>query len=430
MAVSKFKFTRPILFLHIGFGWFIYSLLWPFGAFISSIYRFRKPEAKTIFWLFCVYFGFSFVIPEDFAGAADSARYATALIEMHARTVSFENLLNALYDPAIGFVDVYQPLATWLISIFTDDPKWLFSLFGGVFGFFYAQNIWLLLKHVNIKVTLVLFLFILGYALTNPIWNINGVRMWTAAQMFLYGILLYFMENRKTSGIIWLTVSILFHYSFLFPVGVFFLYLFLPESLMVYLIFYLLAAFINEINLVTVRESLSFLPDVFQPRVDAYTNLDYALSIKEKALQSAWHVRFAQLASRIVIYSWVIVVFFSQRYWHDDSKRILKKVFAFALFIGGWANIAALVPAGGRFLIITNGLFYFIFVLSLIQPKIMFKFKTIRMFTIPFLLFSLIFSLRLGFDFISFLTVIGNPFLVAIVDFEQTPLIEFIKKLF
>lgn len=410
-------------------GWFIFLMVWPFGAFISSLIRFRKPEAKTIFWLFCVFFGFSFVVSKDIVSGTDSARYAATLVEMHTKTVSFENLIFALYDPTLGFVDIYQPLVTWLVSIFTDDAKWLFALFGAVFGWFYAQNIWLLLKRVNIKVGFVLFLFILGYALLNPIWNINGVRMYTAAQVFLYGVLLYFLEDRKIRGIFWLTISMLFHFSFLFPVALFFLYLVLPELLLVYFVFYLTTAFLNEINLITVRDSLSFLPNIFQEKVNTYTNLEYAAAMQEKIAQSAWHVRFAQLASRIVIYSWVIAAFMSQRYWRPETKKLLRNLFSFALFMSGWANIATLVPSGGRFITITNGLLYFLFVLILLQPLLRSKLRAIKLFTVPLLLFVLIFAIRVGFDYMGFLTIIGNPLLV-LVNNEQTPLIEFVKSIF
>jgi len=49
--------------------------------------------------------------------------------------------------------------------------------------------------------------------------------------------------------------------------------------------------------------------------------------------------------------------------------------------------------------------------------------------TFPFLLFNIIFSIRVGFDYIGILTILGNP-ITAILGFEQTPLIQFIKHLF
>lgn len=426
---SHSKKHFDVLLPRIGFAWFLYLILWPFGALVTALSQFRKPEAKTVFWLFCIFFGFSFVIQKDIAGAADSARYATQLIEMHNQTVSLDNMIKAMYNPAEGFVDIYQPLATWLVSAFTDDPKWLFALFGAVFGFFYTQNIWMLLRRVNIRVGLVLFLFILGYALINPIWNINGVRMYTAAQVFMYGALLYFLEQKKISGIIWIAVSIFFHFSFLFPVLVVVLYIFIPDYLFAYLIFYLLTAFINEINLITVRESLSFMPEVFKPKIEAYTNLDYALAIREAATQYAWHVQFAQLAGRIVIYTWVVWSFMTQRLWHFDTKAVYKRLLAFALFIGGFANIATLVPSGGRFITIANGLLYAVFVLLLAQPVLRSKYRLLKTITLPLLLYALIFNIRIGFDYMGFLTIIGNPFLV-LAGIEQTPLIEFVKNLF
>lgn len=409
-------------------GWAAYWLLWPFGALVSALNRYKNPAAKNVFWLFCIYFGLVFIVPEGIEGVADSSRYTLQLIEMHKQDVSFESLLFVIYNPVDGYADLYQPLATWFVAVFTDDPRWLFALFAMVFGYFYSRNIWLLLGNAKYKITWYAVLVLVGFALVNPLWNINGVRMWTAAQIFVYGILLYTLKGEKKAGLLWMATTVLVHFSFLFPMAVFLLYLVLPDYTFFFFLFYIATSFVNEISLFAIRESLSFMPQVFQPRIEGYTSVDYALTVKEQAVQSAWHVKFAQLAGRLVIYTWVIWMFLQLRQWAHRLPE-LKKLFSFALFMGGWANLASLVPSGGRFTTITSMLMYAGFFVLLTSFKVNTKAMLIKSATLFFLLFFLVFQIRTGFEYTGFLTFFGNPVAGVLLN-DQTPLIEYVKDLF
>lgn len=410
-------------------AWLLFYFIWPFGSFIASLRNYRFSWSKNIFWLFCIYFGFVFVVAEDKEGSADSSRYAAQLEFMHSQSVNFDNLLRAIYNPLDGYTDIYQPTTTWLVSIFTDDPKWLFALFALIFGYFYSRNIWLLLENSKNRLTWFAFLIIMGFALVNPIWNINGVRMWTAAQIFIYGVLHYTLKRKKIKGLLWIASTALVHFSFLFPISIFAIYIVLPSYTLFFFLFFIITSFVNEINLFALRDSMSFLPAVFQPKVNTYTNVDYASSITEQATQYRWHVKFAQLSGRIVIYSWVIIMFFDQKKW-ISKRHDIEGLFLMALFIGGWANIASLVPSGGRFLNLANLLFFAsIFVYLMSNSKQMNNIRPMILGTVLFLLFYLVFQFRVGFDYISYLIFIGNPVLAFFMD-EQTPLIHFIKEFF
>ena len=61
-------------------------LVWPFALLMTSLKNFYAPGAKKGFILFCLYFGFVFVISKDLGGA-DSARYAQMLRELDRKSV-------------------------------------------------------------------------------------------------------------------------------------------------------------------------------------------------------------------------------------------------------------------------------------------------------------------------------------------------------
>jgi len=333
----------------------IYFLIWPFGILIESIREFRQPFSKNLFWLFCIYFGFVFIYSDPVTGGADSARYAAELIKLHNSQASPSDIINSFYS-SNGKVDIYQPLATWLISLISDDPRLLFTLFAAVFGYFYAQNIWIVFGNINKKVDLILLLFMIAFVLINPIWNINGVRMWTAAQIFLYGCLRYFLKNEK-QGLFWCLATVFVHFSFMFPTAILLLWLFLPKNINLFFVLYIISAFINEINLVELRNVLSFLPEVFQPRVEGYTAEGYAKHIGELKSQVNWHVIWAEYFKRSITYVWAIAIYIQRKKWKDFLPNFYQ-LFMLALFLGSIANIAVNIPSGGRFIVVYNLLFF------------------------------------------------------------------------
>jgi hypothetical protein len=408
-------------------AWAVLFLIWPFGALIRALRRFRAPQTKTIIWLFCLFFGFVFVIPEDLPGAADSARYASKLIEAHNQGLSWSYLLSMFYNPESGFVDIYQPMVTWLVAIFTDNPRILMAIFGAVFGFFYAQNLWMVFSRISAKVGWLLFFFMLAFALVNPIWHINGVRMWTAAQIFLYGLLRLYLEQDK-KGLIWAVSSILVHFSFMFPLALMLVFFLIPSNLTFFFAFFIAASFINEIDLEVVRNLLGYFPDIFQSRMESYTGEAYVLRRQEAAESLGWHVKLAAVAGRYIQYAWIITFFVLKRFWSKQLPDITK-LFALALFVGGFAQIASLVPSGGRFMVIANSLLWAVLIIIIGQNFFFNKLKFLKLITLPLLGFSLIFSLRVGMDFYGISAIISNP-LFAIFLEDQIPLIEFVKQIF
>lgn len=404
--------------------WVGLFIFWPFAAFVNAVKNFRHPKAKLIFWLFCVFFGFVFVYEDPYSFGKDSSVYATKLIEAHRQTISLEYLFSSFYNPQQGLIDIYEPTVTWLVAIFTDDPRFLFMIFAAVFGYFYTQNIWLILDRIESKkIFPLLFLFIVSYALINPLWNINGVRMWTAAQVFLYGILIYVLNDNKR-GLIWVASSILVHFSFALPITLFFASLFLPKNLLVLYSLFLFTAFFAEVNIFDVREGLYYLPELYQERTLAYADPNRAQYFQE--LTYSWHVELSGLIGKWLIYLWVTYLFIIRDKWLNLFPKF-KKIFAFGLILGIMANLASFIPSGSRFFVISSSLFYAVFVL-LVSKNFLFNNKSIFIqLTYPMLLFIIIFKIRIGLDYMGVFTFIGNLIITPLVEF-RTPLIEFIKK--
>ena len=405
-------------------------LLWPFAALIAALKNFRQPQARNIFWLFCVFFGFVFIYEDPALGkfGADSARYAAELIELHnaEEPLSFGMLLKSFYNPNSQEVDIYQALVTWFVSVFTDDPRVLFAFFAGIFGFFYSRNLWMVFDRVKRPVTVLIFLFMIYLALINPIWNINGVRMWTAAQVFIYGVLIYLLQSDK-KGLYWVAASVLFHFSFMLPAGIFFVWIFLPRNINIYLVLYFITAFFYEINLLEARNLLSFLPPLFQPRVEGYTNEAYAEVLQAAKQVSAFHVKTAGLLTNWVMYGWILILFVKHREWKIFMPQT-NNLFSLALLLGAFANIASGVPSGARYQVLSGFLFVVIIIILISHPKEFIYFPRLSLLTIPLLAYIVIFKIRMGLDYTGILTFVGNPIFAIFVE-NRIPLIDFIKRI-
>ena len=412
----------------VGFSnWIPLLMLWPFGAMVRAFARFRSPHAKTVVWLFMVFFGFVFVYSRDFYEGADSARYAQFLESLHSNWYNFD-YFTTLFFSDDGYIDFYQPLVTWVVAFFTGNARWLFTVFAAVFGYFYVQNLWMVFSKISIRKRMDVFLalFMLALALVNPIWNINGVRMWTAAHVFIFGILRYYLLSDK-KGIFWIASSILFHFSFFVPVSLFLIYLLVPKNISLWLIFFLSTSFIRELDLSAVRSVLSFLPDFLQPRVTSYTNEDYLERLTDASGNYGWHIQFSSIFGRWIIYSWTVIAYMTRKRWLIRYPGI-GRIFLFALFLGGFAQILSNIPSGGRYMTLVSMLLFSVFVVIMAEMRLNSKLKIFKYITLPFLLFYLIVQIRVGFDYIGVSTFVSNP-LVALFIEDTKPLIAFVKGL-
>jgi hypothetical protein len=188
----------------------------------------------------------------------------------------------------------------------------------------------------------VAFAFVIGF------WQLNGIRMWTAAHIFFFGASQYLFDNKKRELLI-AAGSVLVHYSFMLPVGLLVAFTLLQNRLNLYFLFYVTTFFIAELDLAFIRENLlAILPEAFHHRVMGYTSEGYAESLMGRT--RTWHVAYYGMALR-----WVIIVFLGLVYYKVTSvlknpNQSLQRLLGFSFLFLGVANIFSVVPSGGRFI--------------------------------------------------------------------------------
>jgi len=394
----------------------------PFIALLLAMKRYKSSWAKNVAWFFVVFYGFTFVILSE---GFDSSRYRDALVNMHQTEMTLSNFSTLLYSDETRYVDVVQPITTFIISRFTDNYRVLFAVYGLIFGYFYSRNIWFLidraepyLKKENI-VVIITFAFLIGF------WQMNGIRMWTAAHIFFFGAVRYLVDNDK-KGIVISAGSILMHFSFMLPVALLIGYFFLQNRIHLYYIFFLSSFFIAEIDIGFVREMmLAILPETFHGRVYAYAGDAVYERWSTQERTSNWYIIYYRVGLKWFIITMLSIIYITSLDQIKRNKHLFSLVCFSFLFLG-LANFAGMIPSGGRFGSVAN-LFgvasIFLYFQNIEYPDIIKRFQIIW---IPVLVFYCVVALRVGMDTIGVLAIIGNP-IIAVFGNIDMALIEILK---
>ncbi len=355
----------------------------------------------------------------------DSSRYVSKLKELYNTPLNWDVFIANFYSEESNTVDIYQPLLTYILSLFTDNGNILFAVFGILFGYFYSRNIWLLLDYSkNQRMTRVMIAILVTFSCVIGFWNLNGVRMWTAAHMFFYGAFLLLVHGNRKGAIIAI-LSILVHFSFVLPVGILFLFYFIKIPWRILYFFFIASFFISTLNIEAVRTQIeNIVPDFLTPRVKSYTSEEYVETITDANSNANWYINY--FSSSI---SWFLMLLFTVIYFSKIKQTTYSKsfynLFGFSLLFMTVGNITSLVPSGSRYLLVAQlfgmALIYLYYVIY--NEK---EFKKWVLFLSPLLLFFIIISIRVSFDTISIMTILTNPILATIIDLP-IPLIDLIK---
>lgn len=386
----------------------------------------KRVSSAAPYLLLSFFFGISFVVV--YSSGADSVRYAQELKYLHENQLSIDYYLSGFYVKGDSELDLYQPLLTWLVSRFTGNHQLLFGLFGLVFGHFWFRVIFMARSILPDSLNLFSVLALLFFSLINPIWSINGVRMWTAVGVFFYGLLLIHFAGKKR-GYLYLGLPVLIHFSLIISLLLYLFYRLLPvlDFRLLYFI-YISTFFVAEIDFDLLREYFDLLPSAFESR-RTYLNNDYITGIKEADVEYAIHITLYHFILKYFIVSLVSVMCFSFFSMKDRIAKKLNRFFELTILFSAFSNLLSNIPSGGRFVVLSNLMvgFSLIWFLSIYGKG--FMNKTYYYFSLIILIFLIIVQVRIGSDYFGIFLFIGNPMVNLIVQ-DSTPFINIIKSCF
>jgi hypothetical protein len=404
---------------------YVLWFLFPFLSLIQAITHYKESWAQNILWLFIIFYGFTFVISND---QLDASRYSKALVHAHQQeATSVADFISLLYNEETNYVDIVQPLITFLVSRFTADARILFAIFGFIFGYFYSRNVAFVLSFVNERVKkeaipyLLLFIFIVS------IWQINGFRFATATHVFIFG-LFKFAHGNRTKGILFCLGSVFVHFSFVLPLGILLIHLVIGNQMVFTFIIFFASFFISQVTPEAVRGFSEYVPEVFRERSDRYTSDLYLKARAQQAMKAAnWYVGWRMLT--LLYLTNIILVFVIVRFRKLFQRdRLMLTLLCFSLLLFAVSNILSSLPSlGVRFQMVALVILFaslFLFVQKYFR-QVLFP-VPIRFALLLTMLLYVIVEIRIGFDTMGIMTVIGNPFIAPFVE-NNFPLINLLK---
>ena len=394
---------------------FFYFIICPFLGFVQAIKNYRQSWAKPTVIAFVAFFGFTMVKNET----VDSSRYIHKLEEMYASNKSFDDIKASLYADEDGQTDIYVTIVTYFVSWFTNNGNFLFLIYALIFGYFYANNIEMVLNQSKGKLRREQILLLISFSFIVAFWDVNAVRMWTAAQVFFYGAFRYLFYGKR-KGIIIAVSSLLIHFSFVLPVGLLLMYSLVRLNFRFLYFFYIASFFIAELNIGFIHSALEAnMPSFIQPKIKTYFNDEYIEGYQEAVTSVNWYVLYYK---KLITY--FNVVFISVLFFKANLSQPARRLLGFSLLFLGFANIISLLPSGGRFL---NVAFLFSLAFSFIalaDTKVPLVTKSVKWLS-PILILFVIISIRMSFDYFN-ITTLTNPIVALLTDINVS-LIEIIK---
>jgi hypothetical protein len=321
-------------------------LLWPFLAFITALTSYSQKESKKVVYLFLIYFGLSYVISSS-EGYVDSSGY---IMQLKANALlpfsDFFRIVGGLYATDTS-VDIVEPLISFIVSRFTNNPRFLFAVFAAVFGFFYLRSINLLYNRYMENSGLNVLMHLAFFTVIIPITSINGFRMWTAAWIFFYGTYHVVLHHDARYLLIALGSSLV-HWSFLSANVILIIYFFAGNRNFIYLPL-AIASFVVPKLITPLFLTLSLkLGGALQNRYEGYSSEEY-LAIRQGAVEAApW---FLRLSNDLVFYYLLLAMIVIQlKSGYLMKEKAERNLFSFLLLFLSFVNFGIAIPSfGGRF---------------------------------------------------------------------------------
>jgi hypothetical protein len=402
----------------------ILFLIWPFLAVASAFKNYSSGWGKNILWAFVAFYGFAFAIGAESTNS-DINRYVQEVEYLHSIDMSPVEAIE--YYEESGEVDVLRTFIAVTVSRFTGSQAVLTLIYGIIFGFFFSRNIWYVLKHLEGQIKPITIVLIVCLFLIIPIWQMNGFRFWTAAHVFIYGILPFLFENKR-GRILICFASLLVHFAFLVPVGILLCYLIAGNRLAIYFTFFIATFFISEINLTVLNNVIeNYAPEIVQERSSSYRGEDKVEAFREDVeSNTVWYAKWYGKALGWSMMGFLAVLFWQGKTFFENNRRWLS-LFSFVLLFYGVANLFNSLPSGGRYLAIANLLalaLITLYIQNREQDVVMERFVWIAT---PALLLFIIVAFRVGLYSMSATAVLGNPIIAMFFVGEHISLNDVMK---
>lgn len=326
-----------------------YFLLNPFLSAVNALKNIRDGESHRILYLWFLTFGIGFCAVSE---AADSYRYVKDfMIESHYSPFQYMTKIWAYLTFESNIKDIYTLSVNYFVGQFTHNYHWTFLIYAAVFGFFYIKSLKVFLRHQQVTNDIVFYILLFMFCYSNPIYNINGVRFWTAAWIGVYVALYLFVEN-DYKRLPLLVLMPLIHGSSVIWVAIMAAAFLLKKFQSVAVVLYIASSFVSAVSYLNILNDYSYLlPQFMQNQIWSYTKSEMAL--QRLAGHSEYGAAYADFLIALPGYFQILLIYLliiSRK--HINQNKHAGELLTVMLVLAAVTNFLSGIPSMGRFTVL------------------------------------------------------------------------------
>ncbi|NLC31631.1 MAG: hypothetical protein GX765_06300 [Candidatus Moranbacteria bacterium] len=344
---------------------YILFLISPFFAFVYSLRRINTRSSYFTFFFTAIFFSIAFSIPsgKGIEGGLDAQVYRAKFENFQNTNLTdfTNNLLDFLYFDD-GKKDYYFDTIAFYISRITDNYHVMFMVFAIVFSYYSLKSLRFLTteEKFDSSITSYILLYLFTY---NQIFNINGMRFWTASWIAVYCIFQIYRNNNKKYFLLALLTPY-FHGSYWIFLAVLMIAQLSKRFEKSWKIIFIISFFTKTFSLEFIEYFQQYLPAFLSNLSDKYTNIE---AFEEISNQSGW---IRTIKNIVFLYLFLIIMFFIKNEKTITSNLKTKNLYLFLLVWVSIFNFFMFIPSlGNRYIIISYPIISYIWLVNFKNTK-------------------------------------------------------------
>tara|TARA_B100001059_G_scaffold234055_1_gene275585 strand:- start:4737 stop:5813 length:1077 start_codon:yes stop_codon:yes gene_type:complete len=317
--------------------------------------------------------------------------------------------------------NTFESILLVVVSFFTDNWRIMSMVWGFIIGYLNIKIIWHVIDNTSQKFnSYSIKILIVFLVCSMPFWNIGIFRFFTASNLFIYGLLKYF-ENDKWFYLLVSTLAVFVHWSFIFVLIIISLFLLLKKLdskkinynvILLFNVIFLISifhSFFEDFSSIT-NLKFDYLPQFFNQKASGYSSEIFVNRLEDMSLSIDNNFYVKWRYNLIFILVQFIFLFYLRR--RNSVIDFLKIDFYFILvftFYFIYNQLGTFSPFD-RYAYISNFFVAYLIFLFLDRFKNFKNFMPYRYLSV-FVLLYVVVEIRNSFDTISILTVASSPLL-------------------
>lgn len=326
-------------------GKILLFLINPALAAVSALRDIRDGYSYKILYLWFVIFGIGFCALSE---TADSFRYVEDFMVEHRYSWDqYVTEIREYFTFDSNIKDIYTLSVNFLVGRFTGNYHWIYLIYAAVFGLFYIKSLKIFLKF-EVLDNIVFYALLFMFCYSNPIFNINGARFWTAAWIGVYVALKFFVQ-KEYKPLLLLLLMPLIHGSSTIWIAILGGALLLSRFQTMVIGLFIASSFISAVSYLNILNDYSYLlPQFMQNQIWSYTESEMALERLSGISQygKAYADFLMALPSYFIILLSYLLILNRKEINKDNST---KYDFTIMLALSAITNFLSSIPSMGRF---------------------------------------------------------------------------------